>query len=65
MSDPEVLAELKRVQELIGDGGRALLRKSGTEPLIRIMIECDSVVKCEEYAERIADSLTKGGHKIG
>lgn len=65
ISDPEVLAELKRVEELIGDGGRALLRKSGTEPLIRIMIECDSVVKCEEYAERIADSLTKGGHKIG
>lgn len=65
ISDKAVTEELAAVEKLIAGGGRALLRKSGTEPLIRIMIECESIVRCEEYAERIANAVAKGGHKIG
>ena len=60
--DKSVTDELKRVEEMIGGKGRALLRESGTEPVIRIMIECESLEKCEEYAEIIASAVISGGH---
>ncbi len=62
MMDSEVLAELKAVDELIDGKGRALLRQSGTEPVIRIMIESESNELCEGYAERIAEVIIKNGH---
>ncbi len=65
MSDSAVLSALNEVLGLIGDSGRALIRKSGTEPLVRIMIECESESKCEEYAEKIADAIISGGHAVG
>ncbi len=60
--DKSVREALKRVEEMIGGKGRALLRESGTEPVIRIMIECESREKCEEYAEIIASAVISGGH---
>ena len=62
MMDSEVLAELKAVDKLIDGKGRALLRQSGTEPVIRIMIESESNELCEIYSERIADVIIKNGH---
>ena len=64
LRDEGVKAALNSVQELIGGHGRALLRKSGTEPVIRIMIECESREKCAEYANIIADAVVSGGHTI-
>ena len=55
----EVLAsnELKKVTdsitEKLGDTGRILLRKSGTEPLVRIMVEAQTDKECTDYAEEI------------
>jgi phosphoglucosamine mutase len=65
LSDTAVLNEKKAVEELINCKGRALLRQSGTEPVIRIMIEAETEEKCTEYAERIADAVIKGGHSVG
>ncbi len=65
MADKSVLAELKEVEKLIAGNGRALLRQSGTEPVIRVMIESESEEKCIEYADRIIDSIKKGGHAVG
>ena len=62
MMDSEVLAELKAVDKLIDGKGRALLRQSGTEPVIRIMIESESEELCESYAERIAEKIINNGH---
>lgn len=62
MNDNNVLAELQEVEKLIGGNGRALLRQSGTEPVIRIMIESETLSKCEEYAEMIAKVIRDGGH---
>ena len=58
MQDKEVLAEVKRVEDLLEDNGRVYLRKSGTEPVFRVMVEAnlkESVVR--EYAQQIADKV--------
>lgn len=62
MMDSEVQAELKEVDKLIDGKGRALLRQSGTEPVIRIMIESESEELCENYANRIAEKIINNGH---
>ncbi len=61
-ADENVIASLDEVNKLINGNGRALLRKSGTEPVIRIMIEAETEEKCTEYAEIIAKAVTDGGH---
>lgn len=62
MMDIDVQAELKAVDALINGKGRALLRQSGTEPVIRIMIESESEELCESYADRIANVIINNGH---
>ena len=62
MNDIDVKAELENVEKLIDGNGRALLRQSGTEPVIRIMIEATSQALCEEYADKIADVIKAKGH---
>ena len=62
MADEAVLAKFQEVNKEIGDNGRALLRQSGTEPVVRIMIELDSKEKCEEYIERIYNVIKKRGY---
>lgn len=64
VNDPEVIAELTEINKLIGGKGRSLLRQSGTEPLVRIMIECESKENCIEYAERVEKILIKRGHTV-
>ncbi len=63
-ADEKVQSALDEVNTLIGGEGRALLRKSGTEPVIRIMIESTTEEKCKEYAEMIAKPIIDGGHKV-
>ncbi len=62
LEDDAVLEELKAVEILIGGKGRALLRQSGTEPVIRVMIECESEEDCITYAHRIANTIISRGH---
>ena len=64
LKDRDVLAVLADVEGLIAGNGRALLRQSGTEPVIRVMIESESEEKCHEYADMIADAIIKGGHAV-
>ena len=62
MGDEKVLCSLKEVEKLIDSNGRALLRQSGTEPVIRIMIEATSQDLCEKYADMIANTIKSQGH---
>ena len=64
LSDTVVQQSSKEVEELIAGKGRALLRPSGTEPVIRVMIESESEEKCMEYAQKVADSIIERGHCI-
>ncbi|MBY6225150.1 phosphoglucosamine mutase [Ferrimonas balearica] len=52
-----VLAEVAAVEAEMGDKGRVLLRKSGTEPLIRVMVEGDNSLDVRGLAQRIADAV--------
>ncbi|MBR1744085.1 MAG: phosphoglucosamine mutase [Lachnospiraceae bacterium] len=61
-SDEDVLAAAKKVENALGEDGRILLRESGTEPLIRIMVEAGTEKLCHEYADQVADVLAKKGH---
>ncbi len=63
-TDEYVLKEVEEVKTLIGDKGRILLRKSGTEPVIRVMVESETEEKCIEYSERVVEAIKKGGHVI-
>ena len=62
VNDKNVQAVLSEVEKKIGGNGRVLLRKSGTEPKIRIMIECEDESLCVTYAEMIAEKIVEGGH---
>ena len=62
MGDKAVLATVADVEKLIGKDGRVLLRQSGTEPVIRVMIESLTQEKCVEYAQIIVDKIIENGH---
>ena len=62
--DKSVADRLAQVKGLIDGKGRVLLRQSGTEPVVRIMIECESKEKCIKYAQMIADTILDGGYGI-
>jgi len=64
MEDNEVLTVLNEVEKLIDGRGRALLRQSGTEPVIRIMIESETNELCEKYADIIAKVIKERGHCV-
>ena len=64
IEDARVRETCERVREEIGERGRLLLRKSGTEPLLRIMVECESIEDCHKYAEQVAESIREGGHEL-
>ncbi len=64
LADSEVLKIRDEVEKLINGKGRALLRQSGTEPVIRVMIESESEQQCVEYADRIANVIIERGHSV-
>ena len=64
LTDDVVLEAKDKVETLINGKGRALLRQSGTEPVIRIMIECEQEEKCREYCDIIATAIKERGHTV-
>ena len=62
IEDEVVQAKFKEVNEQIGDNGRALLRQSGTEPVVRIMLELPTIAECDEYIEKIYNVIKKRGY---
>ena len=65
LESPVVKERFNEVQGLIGDNGRALLRESGTEPVVRIMIECEDEKTCRKYADMISDAMEGEGLVCG
>lgn len=58
VSNGAVLQAVKEVEDKIDGKGRVLLRESGTEPVIRVMVECENEKDCREYAAFIADTIS-------
>ena len=62
--DPEVQAAVAEIAARLGDSGRILVRESGTEPLIRVMVEAQSQEICAESVDFVVDAIRRKGHTI-
>lgn len=62
--DPAVQAEVSKVAELLGSDGRILLRQSGTEPLVRVMVEAASSELCRSCVDQVVQVMAAQGHII-
>ena len=61
-NDPEVQKAVQAVADRLGDTGRILVRESGTEPVIRVMVEATSQQLCQECVDSVVDVICKQGH---
>lgn len=52
-------SEIKQIEEKLGDEGRILVRPSGTEPLVRVMVEAPSNEVCEKYTDQLISVIEK------
>ncbi|EGG83026.1 phosphoglucosamine mutase [Lachnospiraceae bacterium 2_1_46FAA] len=59
--NPAVVREVEKVTEALGNDGRILVRESGTEPVIRVMVEASTHELCEEYVNQVVDVMEKEG----
>ena len=63
-NDADVQAAVSDVAAKLGDTGRILVRESGTEPVIRVMVEAESHDLCEEYVESVLAVIRRKGHAV-
>jgi len=61
-NDADVQAAVAKVSEELGDTGRILVRESGTEPVIRVMVEAESDEICEKYVDQVIKVIEEKGH---
>ena len=61
-NDPDVQKAVADVAAALGDQGRILVRESGTEPVIRVMVEADTEELCEKYVDAVIDVIRLKGH---
>ena len=64
-NDPDVQAAVAAVAAKLGDNGRILVRESGTEPVIRVMVEADTNELCEKYVDEVIAVIREKGHIVG
>jgi phosphoglucosamine mutase len=60
-ADPEVQKKVAEVASLLGDEGRILVRESGTEPLVRVMVEAKTDELCVQYTDAVVETLQNRG----
>ena len=64
MNDEDVQALLSEIEGELGNDGRILLRMSGTEPLIRVMVEAETDELCSHYVYRMVDCIKDKGYAL-
>lgn len=63
--DADVQAAVKKVTEELGDAGRILVRESGTEPVVRVMVEAESEEVCQKYVDMVVGVIEEKGYVAG
>ena len=63
-ADEDVQAEVAKVAEALGNDGRILLRESGTEPVIRVMVEAKTDLLAEKYVDQVIEVIKRKGHAV-
>lgn len=63
-NDNDVQSGVKTVAEKLGDSGRILVRESGTEPVIRVMVEAESEETCQKYVDEVIAVIKAKGHAV-
>ena len=61
LNDPDVQKEVEAVTARLGDYGRILLRKSGTEPVLRVMVEAQNLETCEKNVDAVLEVMSRKG----
>ena len=63
-ADEDVQAAVAQVAAQLGDTGRILVRESGTEPVIRVMVEAESQETCQKYVDQVVEVIRRKGHTV-
>ena len=63
-NDPAVQEAVKAVAEALGDTGRILVRESGTEPLVRVMVEAPDHDTCQKYVSQVVEAIKSKGYAV-
>jgi len=62
--DADVKAAVEAVANALGADGRILVRESGTEPVVRVMVEAGSTQECEKYVDQVIDAIKSKGYAV-
>ena len=63
-NDADVKAAVEAVAESLGEDGRILVRESGTEPVVRVMVEADTMETCEELVDQVIEVIKNKGYAV-
>ena len=63
-NDADVKAAVEAVAESLGEDGRILVRESGTEPVVRVMVEADTMETCEKLVDQVIEVIKNKGYAV-